>query len=302
MSTDKRLPYKIAGPATWELIRAAYLAGESAPALAERFGVGVHGIRKRITVEKWTKRDYAAALEARGLEPPQRPKPLNVAERFAANYAPPPAPVALAEPEHPFAELVSALKEASAAARAGEAVVKPAGVALSDSDAEALLQQLSEEPSAAVASLERRALAQVGAALAKGKASDAKALVSVADQMRKRVEHDRAAVSEQEEAAALDAAKREAMTEDFFHKVAFVAGAMVHAPATAPASFHKLIAWWRIANLGEGEEDAVQRAEKIAEAKLHLLRLDWPRGTSADVREHLDAKWRGYLTEMAKEA
>ena len=47
------------------MISAAYLGGESATTLAERFGVSTHAIRKRIWVEKWTKRDYAAALEAR---------------------------------------------------------------------------------------------------------------------------------------------------------------------------------------------------------------------------------------------
>jgi len=73
--SKQRQKYKIAGAATWELIRAAYLGGESAPALAERFGVNVHGIRKRITKEGWTKRDYAAALEARGVTPSAKPKP-----------------------------------------------------------------------------------------------------------------------------------------------------------------------------------------------------------------------------------
>lgn len=31
MSKTERQQYKIAGPATWELIRAAYLGGDSAP-------------------------------------------------------------------------------------------------------------------------------------------------------------------------------------------------------------------------------------------------------------------------------
>ena len=67
MTKTERQQYKIAGPATWELIRAAYLGGESAWALAERFGVSEHAIRERISVEKWTKHDYALALEARGV-------------------------------------------------------------------------------------------------------------------------------------------------------------------------------------------------------------------------------------------
>ena len=63
MSKTERQQYKIAGPATWELIRAAYLGGDSARSLAERFGVSEHAIRKRITVEGWTKRYDAARTD-----------------------------------------------------------------------------------------------------------------------------------------------------------------------------------------------------------------------------------------------
>jgi hypothetical protein len=57
-------PYTYAGPRTWIVIRERYLAGASAPSLAERFGVSVHSIRKRIYKEGWTKRSLAEARDA----------------------------------------------------------------------------------------------------------------------------------------------------------------------------------------------------------------------------------------------
>jgi hypothetical protein len=50
-----------ASPQTWELIRAAYLSGLSAPTAAARFGVSVTALRKRAAREGWTKRAYARA-------------------------------------------------------------------------------------------------------------------------------------------------------------------------------------------------------------------------------------------------
>lgn len=253
MSTSDTPRYKIVGAATWELIRAAYLAGDTARECADRFGVTEWAIRKRITSEGWTKRDYAAALEARGLEPPAKPAPFNVAERFAANYAPPPAPPPpRAEEAHPFLDLVAALKQASAAAETGNARAL-----------DAVAEAPAEETAAA---LERRALAQVGAALSKGKAQDARALAALAEQMRKRAE---AEIVPQVDVALRDLNddEREALTLDLFAKVAFVAGAMVHAPHQAPAAFQGLIAEWRRHNLGEGEADAAKAAARIADSQ-----------------------------------
>ncbi|MCR6644387.1 MAG: hypothetical protein NVV62_07670 [Terricaulis sp.] len=229
MSGNERQGYKIAGPATWELIRAAYLAGESAPALAARFGVSEAAIRKRITVEKWSKRAYAAALEARGIEAPKR-EPLNVAARFAAHYAPAPLP----PPEaHPFADLVDALKSATQAAESARVEEAP--------------------PTETPEQLERRALAQAGAALAKGRASDAKAFAALAEQMRKRVELAGAEQAQAKEAARVAQEEAEELIVTMFGKAAYLANAMVHAPNQAPAAFQGLVKLWREHNLGEGK-------------------------------------------------
>lgn len=51
--------YVTASRRTWEMIRAAYLSGLSAPTVAARFGVSVAGLRKRAQREGWTKRAQA---------------------------------------------------------------------------------------------------------------------------------------------------------------------------------------------------------------------------------------------------
>lgn len=51
--------YVTASRRTWEMIRAAYLSGLSAPNVAARFGVSVSGLRKRAQREGWTKRAQA---------------------------------------------------------------------------------------------------------------------------------------------------------------------------------------------------------------------------------------------------
>ncbi len=78
--------YHLASPRTWELIRAAYLAGMSAPALAARFGVSVGAIRKRAGRDRWTKAAYAQSHDGQGGPPPAGPPPA------AADEAPPPGP------------------------------------------------------------------------------------------------------------------------------------------------------------------------------------------------------------------
>lgn len=62
--TDKkrrRNPYRIRREEVWTLVRARYLAGESAPRLAEVFDVTEYAIRRRITREGWSKRSLAEA-------------------------------------------------------------------------------------------------------------------------------------------------------------------------------------------------------------------------------------------------
>ncbi len=60
MKAKPKTTYVTASPATWELIRAAYLSGLSAPTAAARFGVSVGGLRKRAAREGWTKRAFVA--------------------------------------------------------------------------------------------------------------------------------------------------------------------------------------------------------------------------------------------------
>lgn len=69
MKAKPKTTYVTASPATWELIRAAYLSGQSAPTVAARFGVSVWSLRKRAGRDGWTKRDWMAA-GAEGLAPP----------------------------------------------------------------------------------------------------------------------------------------------------------------------------------------------------------------------------------------
>jgi hypothetical protein len=275
MSKPERQKYKIAGPATWELIRAAYLAGESAPALAERFGVSAHAIRKRISVEGWTKRAYAEALEARGLAPPEKPKTVNFAERFAASYVPPPAPVAPSEDAHPFMDLVAALKEASAAAERGQA---------NETEGAATEQT----PAETAAALERRALAQASAAVSKGRASDAKSFAAFADQMRKRVDEDRAAVAAEAHKEHKVFKEREAELVGKFRYAAFLASCMVHNPEGAPAIFVDCIAAVRRDAFGEGDEESLAAARASAEESRRYFGLDeerWQAAFAATARE-----------------
>lgn len=60
MKPHPRTTYVTASPATWALIRGAYLSGLSAPTVAARFGVSVTALRKRARREGWTKTAFAA--------------------------------------------------------------------------------------------------------------------------------------------------------------------------------------------------------------------------------------------------
>ncbi len=269
MSKTERQKYKIAGPATWELIRAAYLGGESAPAVAERFGVGEHAIRKRITVEKWTKRDYAAALEARGIAPRQKPK-LNYVEEGVVRE--------------------QARVAAETAAEVGR-----------DAEIHAWIEKVAAEEEARdiADALERRALAQAGAAMVQGRSKDAQALASLAEQMRKRSDHERAHAKQPAAGARageapeveIDDARRADFVDDMFARVAFLAGAMLHAPSTAPAVFVGMIREWRQINLGEDEADAEAAGRRVAEAQAAYLSGDWLEATPMEFRARMQTRW-----------
>lgn len=71
--------YALAAPATWALVRAAYLSGLSGPTVAARFGVSLSALRKRAQREGWTKTAYAltreGAAEPQASAPPPEPLP-----------------------------------------------------------------------------------------------------------------------------------------------------------------------------------------------------------------------------------
>lgn len=328
MSNIKRNQYKIAGPATWELIRAAYLGGESAPALAERFGVSEHAIRKRITVEKWSKRAYAAALEARGMvREKQKPnfieegvlreemrvaaEALAAAEREAEMNAlveqiaseEDAAGIAAAIERRALAQASAAMvqgrsKEAQALAAMAERM-RRYGAAAPRAPDEALLSMESVElPSASLEDLEQRALARMGEALAQGKAADAKVLTGLADQLRKRIESQRAAEAAQAEAEQARADRIDVSVAEHFGRAATLACVMLYAPACAPHAFVLLVKRWREINLGEGEADAEARAQQVRRASQHFLDGSWVENLPEEVRLSLDFKWQDARDRM----
>jgi len=323
MTKTERQKYKIAGPATWELIRAAYLGGESATTLAERFGVSVHAIRKRVTVEKWTKRDYALALEARGVIR-EKAKP-NFIEEGVLREEMRVATEAREELEHETelhalveqiaseedAADIAAAIERRALAQAGAAMVQgrsKEAQALA-SMAEMMRKRASLAPPMVPLSvqrandglpskdlsakeLERRAWLQAGMAMEHGKPGDAKAMATVAEKLRKRAEEDREAERAAEASEEFDRAQNEESAMWLFATVAELASTMLHQPNSAPAAFLRLIKRWRELNMGEGEEDADKRAAIIAEAQKHYFDGSWEKSVPEDVRVYLMARWQ----------
>jgi hypothetical protein len=55
------------GPETWARVRAAYVAGESAPSVARRFDVGLSNLRRRALAEGWTRSRIAERLDFKPL-------------------------------------------------------------------------------------------------------------------------------------------------------------------------------------------------------------------------------------------
>lgn len=54
---------KYRGPETWAQVKAAYIAGEPAPAVARRFDVGLSNLRRRARLEGWTRNRIAGQLD-----------------------------------------------------------------------------------------------------------------------------------------------------------------------------------------------------------------------------------------------
>ncbi len=89
MRAKPKTTYVTASPATWELIRAAYLSGQSAPTAAARFGVSVGALRKRAQRDGWTKRAFVGGG---GLFPPVSATPPAHAPQGLARGLAPDAP------------------------------------------------------------------------------------------------------------------------------------------------------------------------------------------------------------------
>lgn len=150
------------------------------------------------------------------------------------------------------------------------------------------------------AELERRALAQAGEALARGDASEAKALTAVAEQMRRRVEDERTAALAAEEVEKIGAEQNENSAMEFFALVAEIASHMLHQPGSAPAAYLRMVKRWRELNLGEGEEDAEKRAAIVAEAQRAHLDGAWGANLPEDVKTYLDRRWMETRARLAE--
>ncbi len=113
-----RNTYKIRSPETWDLIRSAYVRGETAPSLAEQFDVTEWAIRNRARKQGWTKRAYAARMEGEPLASPQTAQ-----RRQAATPMDTPSPAASPTPSASSVaeQAVAAASRAIAAGRYAEA-------------------------------------------------------------------------------------------------------------------------------------------------------------------------------------
>lgn len=79
---------KCRGPETWVRVRAACVAGESAPSDARRFDVGLSNLRRRAMAEGWTRNRIAEQLDLKPLrggadDPPPAFAPLSPAGETA---------------------------------------------------------------------------------------------------------------------------------------------------------------------------------------------------------------------------
>lgn len=107
-----------------------------------------------------------------------------------------------------------------------------------------------------------------------------------------------AAQAAEAEAVRLAQEQAERMVCELFTKAAYIANAMVHAPAQAPAALQGLIKLWREQNLGEGEADAERAAAKLAASQAAYLDGRFEDTLPAFVRERLDETWKERRAEL----
>lgn len=82
---------KYRGAETWVRVRAAYVAGESAPSVARRFDVGLSNLRRRAMAEGWTRNRIAERLDLKPLRGgADDPSPALAAPSLTSDMAEPP--------------------------------------------------------------------------------------------------------------------------------------------------------------------------------------------------------------------
>jgi len=115
-------PRKYRGPETWALVRDAYLSGEPAKLVCQRFDVSYANLRAKASREGWTRRAYAGATDVTGVR--------RTFVRETAGQEPPPtlehhAPISRPDPEPapqtPRDALQAGMARASQALAAGRA-------------------------------------------------------------------------------------------------------------------------------------------------------------------------------------
>jgi hypothetical protein len=133
--------------------------------------------------------------------------------------------------------------------------------------------------------------------------------LATADRWSKTAERLAAAVGAADRARDAEAEERRLVQEQaeqmacaLFAKVAYLANAMVHAPAEAPGAFQGLIKLWREQNMGEGEEDAERAAAKLAASQAAYLDGRFEDTLPDFVRERLDERWKERRAALEGEA
>jgi len=82
MTDDAFPPFTARPPATeiWRRARAAYLTGDSAPVVAERYGLSERSVRRRASMEGWRRCD----VDPRDPPPWSRPEPMTRSDFIAS--------------------------------------------------------------------------------------------------------------------------------------------------------------------------------------------------------------------------
>jgi hypothetical protein len=276
-------------PESWAMIRAEYLNGATARALAKKYRVSPTSIYRHACQEGWTKEKMAEAVSRKSVADAEQ----KAADETAANRQREAEMNTLAEQiaSGENASGIAAALERQALAQASVAMLQ--GRSKEAASLAALAEMMRKRVAAAAAvkaperaaletltpaELEQRALAQAGQALSRGEAAGAKALTAVAEQMRKRVEEERQREEAKQTQATSQVAEvrrcRELELAEKFRYAAFLAYCMVHNPKGAPAIFVDLVAGVRREAFGEGDDESYAAARRSAQDARRYFELD----------------------------